>query len=95
MSFGSENPELWNEICKRGVVSKLRSQMEKEGFDFLRTDNLEETLVEAVVATLYEIPKVQKALIDWANSEICNEEIDYHGSQIDEAVMRYETYHKW
>lgn len=90
MSFGSENPELWDEICKNGIVHKLRSQLEKEGFDPL--DGVSE---EIIVDVLYEIPKVRNALLDWSNREICNAEADYHGSKVDEAVMTYEKYHKW
>ena len=78
MSFGSENPEAWNEICKNGIVNKVRSQLEKEGFDPL--DGVSE---EIIVDVLFEIPQVRDALMYWANNEICSSEADYWGGKVD------------
>lgn len=86
MSFGSENPELWDEISKKGIESKLRGQLEREGFD-----DIDDYTVEAVVAALYEVAKIRDPLLDWSNDEICNSEADYWGGKIDEAVMRHEA----
>jgi hypothetical protein len=85
MSFGSENPELWNEICKRGILNKLLAQMTRDGFD-----NADEETVTAAVESLYEIPKVQDALMSWAHDEVCALEQGYWGDRVDEAVMRHE-----
>jgi len=87
MSFGSENPELWDAICKRGVVVKIRAEIEKNGFD-----DVDDKTIEAVVESLYESPKAQRFLLDWAHDEVCNSEADHWGSKIDEAVMRHEDH---
>lgn len=86
MSFGSENPELWDEICKRGIVSWIRGRLEREGFD-----DVDDMTIEAVVAALYEVPKTRDILLDMAENEVCASEQGYWGDRVDEAVMRHEA----
>jgi hypothetical protein len=86
MSFGSENPELWDEICKCGIVNWIRGRLEREGFD-----DVDDKTIEAVVAALYEVPKTRDILLDLANDDVCSSEADYWGGKIDEAVMRHES----
>lgn len=86
MSFGSENPELWNEICRRGILNKLRAKLEANGFD-----DLDEPTIEAVIEVLYDVPKIESPLMDWAHTEVCASEAGYWGDRVDEAVMRHEA----
>jgi hypothetical protein len=86
MSFGSENPELWTEICKRGIVNKLRSKLEANGFD-----DPDEPTLEAVIEVLYDVPKIESPLMDWAHEAVCASEADHWGGKIDEAVLRFES----
>lgn len=90
MSFGSENPELWDEICRRGIENKLRSRLEAEGFD-----DIDEDTLAGIVIVLYDTGKIQSVLMDWAHTEVCASEAEHWGDKVDEAVMKYETYHKW
>jgi hypothetical protein len=87
MSFGSENPELWDEICKRGITNKVAALAEKDG-----VDDIDDYTVETIVHSLYEVTKIRNALLDWAHDEVCNSEADHWGSKIDEAVMRHEDH---
>lgn len=86
MSFGSDNPELYGEICKQGIVNKLRSELSKNGYD-----DIDEPTLEAIVEIIYESPKAFNVFSGWANDEICAAEGDYWGGKIDEAVMRHES----
>jgi hypothetical protein len=86
MSFGAENPELWDEICKRGITSWIRGRLEKEGFD-----DVDDVTIEAVVTALYEVPKTRDILLALSNDEVCASEQEYWGDRVDEAVMRHEA----
>jgi hypothetical protein len=84
--FGSENPELWDEICKRGILNKVIALAEQDGVDVLDVYT-----AETIVHSLYEIPKVQDALMSWAHDEVCASEQSYWGDRVDEAVTRHEA----
>jgi len=88
MSFGSENPELWDEICKRGIISWIRGRLEKEGL----VDDVDDITLEAIVNALYEVPKTRDVLLALSNDEISAAEADHWGSKIDEAVTRHEDH---
>ena len=88
MSWGADNPELYDEIIRKGIVRYLDKLVDKAGFQVDGTW-LEgyQVLVEVLQAgssgySLYE------ELLRLANKEICNAEGDYWGGRIDEAKER-------
>lgn len=88
MGLGSENPELWDEICKRGILYKMLAKLNEDEFDNEDDDYVYEDTVDSVVESLYEIPKIRDCLVEWAAKEIHREESDYYGSKVDEAEMK-------
>ena len=91
ISFGSENPELWDEICKRGIVYKVFAKLNEDGFDNEDYDYVDEDTADSVVEvveSLYEIPEIRDCLVEWAAKEIHREESDYYGSKVDESEVK-------
>lgn len=74
MSWAAHNPEAYDEICRQGIMDKIIQQ-------FGVCPSLED-----IVAFLYDQPKIASVLVDWAFDEINNQEADYWGMQIDNAV---------
>jgi hypothetical protein len=69
MSWARHNPELYDEMCERGIVKKIL-QTVQESFD----DVVDEDDVTMIVATLHDsAPRVWDELNAWASDEASDE----------------------
>ena len=85
MNLGKDNPELYDEIIRKGIVTYLDKLVDKAGFQ------VEGTWLEGYQA-LVEVLQVSSPaqglydeLMRLANKEICHAEADYWGGLIDAA----------
>ena len=85
MSWGADNPELYNEIIRKGIVRYLDKLVDKAGFQVDGTW-LEgyQVLVEVLQASSPAY-SLYNELLRLANKDICNAEADYWGGRIDAA----------
>ncbi len=83
MSWASHNPELYDEICERGIVRKVIKTVEQ-----YHNDCPPEEDVEMVVSSLCEEDGFREAFLSWANREVCDAEADYWASKVDAARDR-------
>ena len=88
MSYWSENPEKYSEICNTAIARKLASYHPAS----LSPSELELDLC-AIVEEMQHDAKargVRDMLLLWANAEIIEEEQDYWAAKTDEAMIREE-----
>lgn len=85
MSWASDNPEKWDEICHYGIARRLSMALEAWGATF--TVGEMEQVADAIQSD-DTAAKVYVALMTWANKEIGEAEADYHSSRIDNAPER-------
>jgi hypothetical protein len=82
MSWASNNPEKWQEICVSAVASKLRKTVKAWfGEDYIPD-------ADSVAEAIAEDPALGKAwleLMAWAGDEIAQDEADYFGGLVDDA----------
>lgn len=83
MSWASHNPELYDEICERGIVNKIIRTVEQYANDCPPEDD-----VALIVSALYQEDTVRDALLSWANSSICDAEANHWARQVDQARDR-------
>jgi len=80
MSWAADNPEAYDEIMKSGIVSKIKKELDSNGFE-----GMDEDTVSAVVEVLSQ-SKVYSALVSWAQRETSDAEADYWASIADRSV---------
>jgi len=78
MSWASENPELYDEICEKGVLKKLKKSTPR----YCTTDKKIEEIFDIIFGD-QKFYAIQCALHDWSWKEITEEEQDYWGTQAD------------
>ena len=79
MNYWSDNPEKWDEICRKGIADRILTLLRDDGMD---STGFEHLTVDDVVRVLYDDSKLISALDDWAAPEIACFEADYWGSKI-------------
>ena len=89
MSWAAHNPELWDEICKKGIVRQIYLELREHGYDFDQTTEWEEAL-RAVVDVLYQSYDVAALLSSWADKAVGGEVLDHFASIGDAIRMEKE-----
>ena len=84
MSWASHNPELWDEICKKGIGRQIYLELREHGYDFDQTTGWEEAL-HAIVDVLYESYDVKVLLSSWADKTV-SEAMGDHFASIGDAI---------
>ena len=77
MSWAADNPEVYDEIMKTGIITKLTKELNDNGFENI------DGFTFAVVEVLYETT-VREALVRWSQQEITEAEAD-HFANVDDA----------
>lgn len=88
MSWASDNPEKYDEICRRGIAAKIQSALLGQG---LELDKIDLDYLESVVLAIQNSPAGGKAydgLLDWSIEQISEEERDHFASLVDDAHER-------
>ena len=84
MSWASHNPELYDDICMRGIHRYLYDAL--ADYDLNTISSLD--LLEVVVEVLYTDHKMAAALREWAHKRIIDAEASYWGHCVDAAMER-------
>ena len=89
MSWAAHNPELYDELCAKGIARKLAASYGLYGGE--DDSNVEFTFLTLVEALHDEAPAVYDALLTWAEREVGAEVSEYWAGLIDvERVRRKE-----
>jgi len=82
MSWASHNPELYEEICVRGVVNRILKSRFRTIMEESEVRDYVENLAEGTTpidCIMWEV------LMDWAATEIVDAECNYFASRADRA----------
>ena len=88
MSWAAHNPELYDDICKKGICWKLSAAFEEVWGG--QPDN-PETFDQVIEVLQQEAPKAYDALLTWAHDSVIEAEQDYWGGLVDQAKSRLEN----
>ena len=78
MSWAADNPEMYNEICRRGVLAMLRKKVSLH--QSLEEDD-EAYALDQLSADPY-LRRVWEFLMSHSNKEICDAESAYFSSMV-------------
>lgn len=88
MSWAADNPEKYEEICRRGIAGKIQSALIGLG---LEPGEIDLDFLESVVLAIQEDPDGGKAydgLLDWSMAQISNEEREHFAGLVDDSYER-------
>jgi hypothetical protein len=77
MSWAARNPEQYDEILKQAVVSKLKKELDANGFENMDRDTLAATVESIFESTENYGTQVRDKLIDWSQREIMEAEAEH------------------
>jgi hypothetical protein len=84
MSWAAHNPELYEQICKRGIAWKLQREIARNGFDPRDAEEMMANIVEVLYETF------GNTLSGWASEEISESEGSYFGDLADAAKEQHD-----
>lgn len=79
MSWASHNPELYDELCEKGIARALDSVL---GGEFTKEQ------IATITYLLYQEPKLQDALLAWASGPVAQAIANHWAAQVDAARER-------
>lgn len=88
MSWAADNPEKYDEICRRGITARIFQSMLAVGYN---AADLDLELLEGAVLAIQEDPDSGKAydgLLDWSIEQINEEEREHFAGLVDDAYER-------
>lgn len=91
MSYFSDHPEQYDEICRRGIAVRIYQAMIAVGYDPAGNEEDLRLILETIVLAIQDDPDGGKAydgLLDWSVEQISREEQDYFGGLVDDAMER-------
>jgi hypothetical protein len=83
MSWAAHNVEAYDEILKKGIVTRLLKELNVNGFVAVDDDTIN-MLVESLQQA--KDSKPYNALLDWSPKEVSDSEADYFASMADREV---------
>jgi len=92
MSWASHNPELYDEMIRRGIASYLSHSLHRNGFETDADDDVLVALAEMFQEDSH-FSKVYDALMTLANAQICQAEQNHFARLADQARNRYKENH--
>ena len=89
MSYAAHNPELYDKLVRKGILSWLNGLIDKAGFE---GPHEWEEGYEALIEVLQQEPQVRdiyEAMLHHASRDITRAEQDYFSGLIDHAVGQH------
>lgn len=86
MGWPAHNPELYGEMCERGIARWLEQEMEAYGY--VGSSQELDAHLEMVAQVLYATKETRDAILTLAAEQIRAVEINHFASQIDAARDR-------